>query len=613
MPPARVDASNSNDFLGRFPAMSQTVAQFILQRLTGWGVKRVYGYPGDGINGLLGAFHHVPELEFLQTRHEEIAAFAACAHAKFTGEVGVCMATSGPGAIHLLNGLYDAKLDRQPVVAIVGQQKRMSLGSDYQQEVDLGTLFKDVASEFVQTCMAPEQAPHLIDRAMRVAAATRSVTCVIIPNDVQEAAYEPPPREHGAVFSSQQPLSAVRVLPDLDALGRAAEILNAGERVAILIGQGAKGAVEEVEETAELLGAGVAKALNGRAVLPDDLPYVTGSIGLLGTKPTNDMIEGCDTLLMIGSSFPYSEWLPEPGQARGVQIDIDGRLIGMRYPMEVNLVGDAAETLRALIPLLKRKQDRSWREKIESGVARWWRILDERAHQDADPLNPQRVFQELSERLPDRCILTADSGSGTNWWARHLRLRRGMDAALSGTLATMGPALPYALAAKFAHPDRPVIASMGDGAFQMLGANALIDIARYWRRWSNTQLVVCVLHNDDLNQVTWEQRVLSGDPKLEASQTLPDFPYARYAELLGLEGIRVDDPDDVGAAWDHALNAGRPALLEAVTDPEVPPLPPHIRFEQASTLAGALLHGDPAAARILKGAVKGKLAEFTTR
>jgi pyruvate dehydrogenase (quinone) len=593
--------------------MSQTVAQFILQRLTDWGVKRVYGYPGDGINGLLGAFHDVPALEFTQTRHEEIAAFAACAHAKFTGEVGVCMATSGPGAIHLLNGLYDAKLDRQPVVAIVGQQKRMSLGSDYQQEVDLNALFKDVASEFVQTCMTPEQAPHLIDRAMRVAAASRSVTCVIIPNDVQEAPYEPPPREHGAVFSSQQPLSAVRVVPDLDALRRAAEILNAGERVAILIGQGAKGAVEEVEQTAELLGAGVAKALNGRAVLPDDLPYVTGSIGLLGTKPSNDMIEGCDTFLMIGSSFPYSEWLPEPGQARGVQIDIDGRLIGIRYPMEVNLVGDAAQTLKGLIPLLERKQDRGWREEIESGVRRWWRILDERAHQDAHPLNPQRVFHELSERLPDRCILTADSGSATNWWARHLRLRRGMDAALSGTLATMCPALPYALAAKFAHPDRPVVAAMGDGAFQMLGVNALIDIARYWRQWSNTQLVVCVLHNDDLNQVTWEQRVLAGDPKLDASQTLPDFPYARYAELLGLDGIRVDAPDDVGAAWDRALHAGRPALLEAITDPEVPPLPPHIRFEQASKLAHALLHGDPAAGRIVKESVKGKLTEFLTR
>jgi len=593
--------------------MSQTVGQFILQRLTEWGVKRVYGYPGDGINGLLGAFHHVPELEFTQLRHEEIASFAATAHAKFTGEVGVCMATSGPGAIHLLNGLYDAKLDKQPVVAIVGQQSRMALGSDYQQEVDLDALFKDVASEFVQTCMTAEQAPHLIDRAMRIAKASRSVTCVIVPNDVQESAYEEPPRAHGAVHSSAEPASAVEVLPSSDAIQRAADLLNAGERPAILIGQGAKRAVAEVEEVADLLGAGVAKALNGRAVLPDDLPYVTGSIGLLGTKPSNDMIEGCDTFLMIGSSFPYSEWLPEPGQARGVQIDIDARLIGLRYPMEVNLVGDAAATLRALIPLLHRKDDRSWREEIEAGVERWWRILDDRAHQEADPLNPQLVFHELSERLPDRCILTADSGSATNWWARHLKMRRGMDAALSGTLATMCPAIPYALAAKFAYPDRPVVASMGDGAFQMLGVNALIDVARYWERWSNPQLVICVLHNDDLNQVTWEQRVMSGDAKLEASQTLPDFPYARYAELLGLTGIRVDSPDQVASAWDQALGAGRPAVLEAITDPEVPPLPPHIRFEQANKLSRALMQGDPGTKQIVKESVKGKLAEFLTR
>jgi pyruvate dehydrogenase (quinone) len=381
----------------------------------------------------------------------------------------------------------------------------------------------------------------------------------------------------------------------------------------MLVGQGALGAERELLEVAELLGCGVAKALNGRAVLPDTLPYVTGSIGLLGTKPSAEMMQDCDTLLMIGSSFPYSEWLPEEGQARGVQIDIDGRLIGLRYPMEVNLVGDAAKTLQALIPRLARKQDRSWREEIEGNVIRWWDILEARALQDADPVNPQRVFHELSSRLPDRCILTADSGSATNWWARHLRLREDMMAALSGTLATMCPAVPYALAAKFAHPDRPVIAVLGDGAFQMLGANALIDLARYADRWENQQLVVCVLHNDDLNQVTWEQRVMTGDPKLEASQVLPDFPYADYARMLGLHAARVDRPEDVGPAWDAALSAGRPSLLEVVTDPEVPPLPPHIRFEQAKGLGKALLGRDPAAREIIRESVKGKLAEFTNR
>jgi pyruvate dehydrogenase (quinone) len=593
--------------------MSDTVGAFMLKRLRSLGVERIYGYPGDGINGILGAFHEVGDnIELIQCRHEEIAAFAATAHAKLTDEVGVCLATSGPGAIHLLNGLYDAKLDHQPVVAIVGQQKRMSLGGNYQQEVDLTSLFKDVASEFVQLCTTPEQARHLIDRAVRVALASRTVTCVIVPDDVQELPYSEPPRAHGAVKAGG-PIPRPRVVPDSADLRRAAEVLNAGERVAILVGQGARGAADEVVEVADALGAGVAKALNGRAVLPDELPFVTGSIGLLGTKPSDTMMQGCDTLLMVGSSFPYSEWLPEEGQARGVQIDIDARLIGLRYPMEVNLVGDARETLRALRPLLERKQDRSWREQIEDEVRRWWEILDQQAHDPADPVNPQLVFQELSPRLPDRCILTADSGSATDWWARHLRLRAGMDAALSGTLATMCPAMPYALAAKFAYPDRPVIAALGDGAFQMLGMNTLLDIARYRDRWSDQRLVILVLNNRDLNQVTWEQRVLAGDPKLEMSQVLPDFPNARFAELVGLKGIRVDSPDRVADAWDEALATDGPVVYEAVTDPEVPPLPPHIRFEQAKKMAKALAKGDPASGDIVRNSLRGKLRELVTR
>jgi pyruvate dehydrogenase (quinone) len=592
---------------------SPTVASYMLSRLREWNVKHVFGYPGDGINGLMGAWHeHEQELEFIQCRHEEIAAFAATAYAKVSGDVGVCMATSGPGAIHLLNGLYDAKLDHQPVVAIVGQQKRMSLGGHYQQEVDLITLFKDVAHEYVHVCMAPQQARQLIDRAIRIAKAERNVTCVIVPNDIQESPWEEPPRQHGAMYTSTG-YSEPRVLPRDSDLRRAAEVLNAGEKVAMLVGQGAKDATDEVIAVADVLGAGIAKALNGRAVVPDDLPYVTGSIGLLGTKPTNEMIENCDTLLMVGSSFPYSEWLPEEGQARAVQIDIDGRMIGIRYPMEVNLVGDAAETLRALKPLLEPKQDHSWRESIESEVERWWEILDQRAQESAEPLNPQLLFHELSKRLPDGVILTSDSGSATNWWARHLKLRRGMKAALSGTLATMCPAIPYAVGAKFAFPDRPVIACLGDGAMQMLGINALIDVARYSDRWSNRQTIILVLHNDDLNQVTWEQRVMSGDAKLEVSQVLPDFPYARYAELLGIRGIRLDSPDAVGDAWDEAFADGGPVVIEAITDPEVPPLPPHIRFEQAAGLAKALRAGDPSAGRIVKQSIKGKLQEFVTR
>jgi pyruvate dehydrogenase (quinone) len=586
------------------------VADALLQRLTEWGVRVVYGYPGDGINAILGALGRADgRPRFLQVRHEEMAAFMACGHAKWTGEVGVCLATSGPGAIHLLNGLYDAKLDHQPVVAIVGQQARTALGGAYQQEVDLHTLFKDVAHEFVETASVPEQMRHLVDRAVRVALDQRTVTCVIVPNDVASMEAADPPHEHGTIHSS---LGYTRptIVPPRGELERAAEILNAGERVAMLIGQGAAHAADEVIETAELLGAGVAKALLGKAALPDDLPFVTGSIGLLGTKPSWDMMQRCDTLLMVGSSFPYSEFLPEEGKARGVQIDVDGRLIGIRYPMEVNLVGDSKETLAALLPLLRRKDDRAWRDEIQESVADWWRVIEARAMQDADPINPQRVFLELSRRLPDDCIVSADSGSAANWYARDLRLRRGMKASLSGTLATMGPGVPYAIAAKFAFPERVAIALVGDGAFQMNGMNELITIARHWREWSDPRLVVLVLHNDDLNQVTWEQRVLEGDPKFEASQTLPDFPYARYAELVGLHGICVDDPERVGAAWDEALGAERPVLLEAIVDPEVPPLPPHVTLDQARALMHAVWEGDSASRRFIAQSFRQKLAEL---
>jgi pyruvate dehydrogenase (quinone) len=580
--------------------VSQLVADAILDRLRAWNVHRIYGYPGDGINAFLGALDRAggnPEL--IQVRHEESAALMACAHAKFSAEVGVCMATSGPGAIHLLNGLYDAKLDHQPVVAIVGQQARAALGGDYQQEVDLVALFKDVAHEYVQMATHPAQTRHLIDRAVRIALAQRTVTCVVVPNDLAAAEAEEPPRAHGTVHSSLG-YAAPRVVPADPDLRRAAEILNAGDRVAILVGQGALGAGEEVLEVARRLGAGVAKALLGRAVVADDIPFVTGSIGLLGTRPSWELMTGCDTLLMVGSSFPYSEFLPEEGQARGVQIDIDPRMLGIRYPMESQLVGDAAATLWALLPLLDPREDRSWQEQIEASVSEWWEVMERRAHEDADPVNPQRVFWELSSRLPDRCILTCDSGSAANWFARDLQLREGMMASLSGTLATMGAGVPYAIAAKFAHPDRPVIALVGDGAMQMNGLNELITIAKYWRRWSNSQLVVLVLNNRDLNQVTWEQRALQGDPMYPASQEIPDFPYARFAGLVGLTGIRVDEPDAIAPAWDDALSAGRPVVIEAVVDPEVPPLPPHITFEQAKHFAQAALASDPRRSQMVR-------------
>ena len=424
-----------------------TVGDFLIQRLSSWGISRVYGYPGDGINGILGAFERAQDkVRFIQVRHEEMAAFMACAHAKFTGEVGVCVATSGPGAIHLLNGLYDAKMDHQPVVAIVGQSARAAIGGHFQQEVDLISLFKDVANEYVHMASSPVQTRHLVDRAIRIAKAERTVTCIIFPNDVQELdAVEEPPRKHSTVHSGIG-YTAPYVVPYDDDLKRAADILNAGEKVAMLVGAGALHATDEVIEVADTLGAGVAKALLGKAAVPDDYPFVTGAIGLLGTKPSWDMMMGCDTLLMVGSSFPYSEFLPEPGQARGIQIDIDGRMLSIRYPMEVNLVGDSRETLRALLLLLRRKTNRAWREEIEQGVADWWQLVEARAMNSTDPINPQRVFWELSPRLPDECILSCDSGSSASWYARALKMRRGMMASLSGTLATMGPAVPYAVA-----------------------------------------------------------------------------------------------------------------------------------------------------------------------
>ncbi|HEX3358091.1 MAG TPA: thiamine pyrophosphate-requiring protein [Tepidisphaeraceae bacterium] len=591
--------------------ITETVSDFLISRINEWGLKRIYGYPGDGINGILGALDRANgAVEYVQVRHEELAAFMACAHAKFTGEVGICLATSGPGAIHLLNGLYDAKMDHAGVVAIVGQQARAALGGDYQQEVDLISLFKDVAHEYVHMASTPVQVRHLIDRAIRIAKAERTVTCVIIPNDVQEMpAVEKPPRKHGTVHSGVG-YSSPRVVPKDADLRRASDILNQGEKVAMLVGAGALGATDEVIEVADVLGGGVAKALLGKAVIPDDLPFCTGPIGLLGSKPSWDLMTECDTLLIVGSSFPYSEFLPAEGQARGVQIDIDAKMLSIRYPTEVNLVGDSAETLRALIPLLTRKKDRSWRKKIEEGIVDWWKMLEARAMNEAKPINPQRVFWELSKRLPDNCILSSDSGSAANWFARDLKVRRGMMASLSGNLATMGPGVPYAVAAKFAWPDRPVIALVGDGAMLMNGINCLITIAHYWKEWSDPRLIVMVLANRDLNQVTWEQRVLAGDPKYECSQKVPDFAFARYAEMLGLRGIRVEKPEKIGPAWEEALSSDRPVVYEAVTDPEVPTLPPHITFTQAKHFMSSMAKGDPHLGHMIKQTFKEAVEGF---
>ncbi len=587
-----------------------TVADQVLARLREWDIDCVFGYPGDGINGLLAAWGRADnDPTFIQHRHEEMAAFAATGYAKFTGRVGVCVATSGPGAIHLLNGLYDAKLDHAPVVAIVGQTNRSAMGGSYQQEVDLLSLFKDVANEYCQMVTVPEQLPNVIDRAIRTAVTQRCVAAVILPADVQELEYSPPTHEFKMVPSS---LGIVKpeLLPPEHELAHAAEILNAGSKVAILIGQGAREAAEQVIELADLTGAGVAKALLGKDVLSDELPFVTGAIGLLGTRPSYELMMGCDTLITIGSNFPYTQFLPEFGQARAIQIDIDPRFIGMRYPYELNLVGGAAATLKHLLPMVERKTDRKWRESTEANVARWWQVMERSALVDADPLNPQRVFAEASEVLPDDVILAADSGSAANWYARQIKIRPGMRGSLSGTLATMGNGVPYVIGAKFGNPGRPAIAFVGDGAMQMNGINELITISKYWKDWADPRLVIAVLHNDDLNQVTWEMRAMEGAPQFLPSQHLPTFPYAHYARSLGLEGILVDNPDEIGTAWRKALAADRPAVLEFITDPAVPPIPPHATLEQIENMISAVVRGDSDRWDMIKEGVKLKAQEY---
>ena len=567
-------------------------ADFLVDRLKAWGVRRIFGYSGDGINGVIGAIQRNSDLEFIQPRHEEMAAFMAVAHAKFTGEIGVCLATGGPGATHLVTGLYDARLDHMPVLAICGQAETTVRGGSYQQELNLDRMFADVA-EYVQEVSHPGQLPHVVDRAVRLAIARRAPTVIVMPKDVQEQEFKAPRRAHGFTRSGPGYSRPVIVPAEAD-LRRAADLLNSGQKVAILVGAGAAGAADEVIEIAEKLGAGVAKALLGKSILPDDLSFVTGCIGLLGTKPSSDLMNGCDTLLIVGSGFPWSEFLPKEDAARAVQIDIDPAMLSLRYPCEVNLHGSSAETLRLLLPLLKTKKDRSWRGEIENGLKEWWETLEARAKTKAHPVNPQRVVWEMSPRLPENAIVTSDSGSCANWYARDYRVKRGQLASLSGGLASMGAAVPYAIGAKFAHPDRAVIALVGDGAMQMNNMAELITIAKYMDRWPDKRLVTCVFNNEDLNEVTWEQRVMNGNPRFDASQDIPDVRYSNFAKLVGLKGIFVDNPKDLGSAWDEALSADSPVVLEVKTDPEIAPLPPHISFKEAKQFMFAMAKDDDA-------------------
>ncbi len=573
--------------------MAQNVSDFFWQRLHAWGVRRIFGYPGDGIIGLMGGLDRARDkFEFVQARHEEMAAFMACAHAKFTGEVGVCMATSGPGATHLLTGMYDASEDHMPMLAIVGQAARTAIGGHYQQELDLHTTFKDVASAFVETAMAPAQVRHLVDRAMRIAMGERRVTALILPKDVQELEYESPPHKHNTIHSGIG-YTRPKMVPYEADLQRAAEVLNAGKKVAMLVGAGAFGATDEVIAVADRLGAGCATALLGKMVLPSDLPWNTECIGLIGTKPSINLMDECDTLFMIGSGFPWAEFLPKQGKARGVQIDTKPAMLSIRFPMEVNLNGDSKDTLKALLPLLTQKTDTSWRASIAKWKKAWEETVVDRALTSANPVNPQRPFHEASKRLPHNAIITADSGTTADWYARDIKVHRGMMGSLSGSLASMGAAVPYAIGAKFAHPDRPVITFVGDGAMQMNNMAELITVSKYWRNWSNPTWICLVLNNADLNQVTWEERTEVGDVRFPETQSIPSVPYHKFAELIGLKGIYVDTAEGCGPAWDAALAADRPCVIEVKSDPDVPPLSPAITLEQARNFMAVLLKGDP--------------------
>lgn len=561
------------------------VADSIVERLTAWGVDRVFGYSGDGINPVLGAFRRAGSPEFVQARHEENAAFMAVGHAKYTGGVGVVMSTQGPGAVHLLNGLYDARMDSVPVVALVGQQSQTVLGSAYQQEIDLQSLFKDVASGFRQQVNSPEQAPMVIDRAFKAALATRSPAVVILPHDIQQ---EPAPElehQHGVVPSA--PLwRPGRVVPQEQDVHDAAALLNGGSKLALLVGQGARGAQEEVVALAEKLGAAIVTSLLGKPYVDEALPYAAGTMGHLGTSASGWAMANCDTLLIVGSNDPWTEFYPPPGAARAVQIDSDAKAIGNRYPVEVAVTGDAAQSLRMLLPLVEERL--GWRADVEHHVDAWRNLSEARAMTATDAVNPERAVRELNGRLPLNAQVAVDVGSCVYWYARQLHLPRGVPAHLSSTLASMGCGVPYGIAAKLASPDRPVVVLSGDGGFQMTGVAELITVSRLWRKWENPVFAICILNNRDLAEVSWEQRETEAEPRFDDSQDLPDVDYAGYAKLLGLDGARVESDDDVGPAWERALAADRPFVLDIMTDPDMPLLPP---FPGGEALAESMEEG----------------------
>ncbi|MDF2443926.1 MAG: hypothetical protein JWR01_2129 [Subtercola sp.] len=593
-----------------------TVSDFIIQRVKEWGVTRVFGFPGDGIgefDGALGSAERRGEgLEYIRPTHEEICSLMATAHAKFTGEVGVCIATSSPGAFHMLNGLYDAAMDNQPVVAIVGQQGLASLGTFVMQESNLERVFADVAC-YVQTIVSPDQAQAVVDTAFRTAKLRLAPAVIILPHDVQGMDWQEPEPENWVARSSAASPSTAIVPPESE-LQKAADIINAGEKVTFLVGAGATGATDEVIEAATLAGAGIITALRGKHVVPSEIPFHTQQLGLLGSLPSLHQAEQCDTIVFLGTNYPYGQFLPKTGQARGIQVDLKPEQLGVRYPNELNLWGDVRATLEALIPLLEPKTDLSWQEKIADEMRGWEKEMETQAMRTyPDGGNPRRVIHELNRRLPAGAIVTCDAGTTADWYGAHIRLRRGMMGDLSGRLATMLAAMPYAVAAKFAYSDRPVVCTIGDGAFQMLGMNELITIKKYLSQWKTKTFVIVVMHNDDLTQVSWEMRTEDGNPLWNTSQDVESVDYAGWASLLGFRGVTLTRDEDAGAVFDEAFAFDGVTLVDAHVSKNVPPLPPHITREFALNTAKALLKGDPSELAVIVDSAEALAAEQVER
>jgi len=593
-----------------------TVSDFVIQRIKEWGISRVFAFPGDGIGEFDGALGKAERdgdgLKYVRPTHEEICSLMATAHAKFTGEIGVCIATSSPGAFHMLNGLYDAQMDNQPVVAIIGQQGLNALGTFTQQESNLERVLADVAV-YVQTIVSPEQAQAVVDTAFRTARVRLGPAVIILPHDVQGMTM-PELVPANWVSRSSAVAPSISVVPPPSEILKAAAIINAGSKVTFIVGHGSNGATDEVLKAAELCGAGLITALRAKQVVPSDVPYHSQQLGLLGSLPSVHQMSGCDTLLMLGTNYPYGQFLPKSGQARAIQVDLKPEQMGLRYPTELNLWGDVKATLTALIPHLDQKTDLSWQNTVAEEMVEWENEMQAQAMLSyEDGVNPRRVYHELNKRLPPRAIVTADAGSTADWYGHHIRLRRGMMGDLSGRLASMLAAMPYAIAAKFAYSDRSVICTIGDGAFQMLGLNELITIKKYLKEWANPQLIIMVLHNDDLTQVSWEMRTEDANPVWSTSQDVESVDYAGWAELLGFTGIRVKTDDDVADAWDTAFANRGITVIDAYTSKNVPPLPAHITLEFAKNTAEALLKGDPDEMDVIRDSAKALVTEGIER